>query len=146
MTYESMFVPTIPEPRSAFQSRCERAISSLNKRFPFKAGTAIVVVSHAAACIGLSRAAANLTLQDITPAAPCSIFRLTRSSNESVWTIDPHDAPNSMNGHSDHVSDLGGNTVPWNNFADKKVHRGYTGPPTSRFAPLSLREQGSEEL
>lgn len=136
--YQSMFIPEIPEPRTLFHARCERAISAINTRFPYRPRSVLVVVTHAAACIGLARAAANLTLADITPAAPCSVFRLTRSSSTPIWEIDAHDAPMSMNGHVGHLSDLGGNTVPWNHFGDKAVHRGYTGPLTSKFAPDAL--------
>ena len=140
-TYQSLFVPTIPEPRTKFHGRCDRAIQSINKRFPYSPRTAIIVVTHAAACIGLARSAANVTLQDITPAGPCSVYRLTRTSNSQVWVLDPHDTPGSLNGHTDHLSDLGGNTVPWNNFGDKKINRGYTGPPKSRFAPPEVRNE-----
>jgi len=140
-SYESMFVPEIPEPRAAFLDRCDRGIRCLNQRFPFRPKTAIVIVTHAAACIGLARAAANRTLQDITPAAPCSVFGLVRSENTNVWTIDPFDAPKGLNGYTDHLSKMGTATVPWNHFADKKVHEGYTGPPLSRFAPNSLKAE-----
>ena len=140
-TYESLFVPTLPEPRSEFHGRCQRTIKGLNKRFPFSPRSAIVAVSHAAGCIGLVRAATNLTFQDITPAAPCSVYRLTRSSDDDVWSIDAHDAPNSLNGHTDHMSDLLGATIPWNNFGDKSINKGYTGPSTSRFAPKDIREE-----
>jgi broad specificity phosphatase PhoE len=139
--YQSLFVPTLPEPRSEFHGRCERAIHALNQRYCFKPRSALVVVSHAAACIGLARAAANLTLTDITPAAPCTIFRLSRTDNSATWQMDQHDAVNSLNGHTSHLSDLGSTTVPWNHFGDKAIHRGYTGPPTSRFAPKDLNDE-----
>lgn len=141
LSYQSLFVPEIPEPRSKFHSRCERAIQLLNKRFPYRPGTALVVVTHAAACIGLCKAAIQGQLQDVTPAAPCSVYRLTRNSpTQTVWDLDPHDAVGSLNGHSDHISDLGTNTVPWNNFGDKMIHGGYTGPQNSRFAPAELKK------
>lgn len=146
-TYESLFVPPLPEPRSAFHGRCQRAVNAISnsRHGRFRPGTALIVVSHAAGCIGMAAAATNRTLADITPAAPCSIYRLTRTSSDDTnettdgfgggWTMDAHDAVHSMNGHTAHVRELGTNTVPWNNFGDKKVFRGYTGPPTSRFAP-----------
>jgi len=135
--YESMFVPEIPEPRSQFHARCDRAVEALGRRFPFRPRSAVVVVTHAAACISLARAATGLRLSDITPAGPCAVYKLTRSarSDDGKWRIDPHDAPNGLNGHTDHVSSMGGATVPWNHFGDKCVDAGYTGPPTSRFAP-----------
>ena len=132
--HPSLFVPTIPEPRSEFLHRCQRAVQCLNETY--SSNPAIVVVTHAAACIGLCRAAtASNTWEDITPAAPCSVYRLSRKVGEDVWTLDAHDAPNSLNGHTSHLTELGTTTKPWNNFGDKKVNKGYTGPPTSRFAP-----------
>lgn len=139
--YKSLFVPDLPEPRSEFHNRCHRAIQSINKRHAYAPKTALVVVSHAAACIGLARAAANKTIADITPAGPTSVFQLTRTSDSAVWSLDPHDAPGSLNGHTEHISDMGTKTVPWNHFADKKFHKGYTGPATSRFAPPGYREE-----
>jgi broad specificity phosphatase PhoE len=137
--YKSLFVPIIPEARSDFSNRCERAITQINKRYPYSPRSALVIVSHAAAVIGLLKAATGLSAQDITPAGPCSVFRLTRTSDSDVWKLDQHDELKSMNGHTDHISDMGGRTVPWNNFGDKKLNKGYTGPPTSRFAPPEVR-------
>ena len=142
--YESLFVPKLPEPRSEFHSRCQRAVQAISRRHRFRPGTALIVISHAAGCIGMSAAASNQSLADITPAAPCSIYRMTRTCDTPVWSMDTHDAVNSMNGHTAHVSDLGSSTVPWNNFGDKKVFRGYTGPSTSRFAPAGYAAR--EEL
>jgi broad specificity phosphatase PhoE len=141
LSYQSMFVPTIPEPRTAFHARCDRSLSLMNKRFPFRPRNVIVVVTHAAACISMVRSAINGTLADVTPAAPCSVYKLTRTSGNSVWSIDSHDIPKGMNGHSAHLSDMGVNTVPWNHFADISIHEGYTGPKTSRFAPKSLKSE-----
>jgi len=148
LTYDSLFVPTIPEPRSEFHDRCAKAIKAINRRFPYRPRTAIVAVTHAAGCIGLSKAAAQLALQDVTPACPCGVYRLTRTSDTETWRLDPHDVPGSMNGYVDHLSSGGlrGSTVPWNNFGDKKNHAGYTGPPTSKFAPASLREELSRTV
>lgn len=120
------------EPRSEFLNRCNRGAAAINKRFVFKPRTAVVVVTHAAGCIGISRAAANVTLQDVNPAGPCSITRLTRTSNTEVWDLDAWDDHNGLNGHTGHISDSGIFTYPWNNFGDKKVNRGYTGPPDSQ--------------
>lgn len=89
-------------------------------------------MTHAAGCIGISRAAGNVTLQDVNPAGPCSITRLTRTSNTEVWTIDAWDDSNGLNANMGHVSDPGIFTYPWNNFGDKKVNRGYTGPLESQ--------------
>ena len=141
LNHTSLFVPEIPEPRSLFHNRCDRAIDALSTTYPYQAGTALIVVTHAAACIGLCRAALKGSLSDVTPAAPCSVYRLTRSSDTRIWEMDEHDKEGGLNGHSAHLSDLGTKTVPWNNFADKKIHKGYTGPPTSRFAPQSVKDE-----
>jgi broad specificity phosphatase PhoE len=133
--YKSMFVPKLPEPRDQFHGRCQQVGTAVHKRYPYRPKTAIIAVTHAAGCIGLAAALTNLTIADITPAAPCSIYKLTRTSSTSTWTIDAHDIENSMNGYTDHISEMGQSTVPWNNFADKKYFHGYTGPATSRFAP-----------
>lgn len=137
--YESLYYPPLPEPRDQFHNRCQAAIQAINRAHHFRPGTVLIAVTHAAACIGLTAAASNLTLADITPAAPCSVYRLTRTSNSPVWKLDPHDMVGGLNGYTDHISDLGINTVPWNHFANKAFHQGYTGPPSSRFAPESVK-------
>ena len=133
--YKSMFVPQLPEPRDQFHGRCQQVGTAIQKRYPYRPKSVIVAVTHAAGCIGLAAALTNLAIADITPAAPCSIYKLTRTSDTAIWTIDAHDSDNSMNGYTDHISDMGNSTTPWNNFADKKYFHGYTGPATSRFAP-----------
>jgi broad specificity phosphatase PhoE len=127
--HESLFTPSLPEPRSEFLARCDRAIAALNRCFHFRPRSAIVIVSHAAACVGLARAAANATLQDVNPAGPCGIYRLTRTSETSLWDLDHYSSANGMNAYSKHLSDVGTTTVPWNHFGDKKLNKGYTGPP-----------------
>jgi hypothetical protein len=96
-----------------------------------------VMVTHAAACIALTKILTNLNLSDITPAGPCSIYRLTRSSETEVWSIDAHDDLKGHNGFTGHLSEMGSTTVPWNKFGDgTREKKFYTGPPTSRFAPI----------
>jgi hypothetical protein len=97
------------------------------------------MVSHAAGCVALAKTLTQQTLQDITPAGPCSIYGFTRMENTDVWSLDPHDKPQGMNGYTEHLSDMGSATVPWNNFGDGKT-KFYTGPATSRFAPKELPE------
>jgi len=133
MNYESFFIPTLPEPRSEFFTRCQHSVDGLHERFPYRAGQVLIAVSHAAGCIALAKTLTKLTLQDITPAGPCSIYGFTRESNSSVWSLDPHDKPGSLNGYTDHLSNMGSATRPWNNFGDGTT-KFYTGPPTSRFA------------
>lgn len=155
LSYQSLFVPTLPEPTDVFHARCDRAMTALSKRFTFRPKTALVVVTHAAACIGLAAAATNLTVADINPAAPCGVYRLTRTGAQpDVWKIDAADADaatstsdstgaikRNLNGHTAHLSNMSGKTIAWNHFGPKNVHRGYTGPPTSRFAPPEIREE-----
>ena len=92
------------------------------------------MVSHAAGCIALAKTLTKRDLSEITPAGPCSVYGFTRSSNTDTWTIDQHDNLQGLNGYTGHLSEMGGSTIPWNNFGDGKV-KFYTGPPTSRFAP-----------
>lgn len=122
------------EPRSEFFLRCQRSVDCLHERYIYKPRQVLVMVSHAAGCIALAKTFTQQTLQDITPAGPCSIYRLTRTSDTSVWTLDPHNKPQGMNGYTEHLSEMGSATVPWNNFGDGTT-KFYTGPPTSRFAP-----------
>lgn len=91
------------------------------------------MVSHAAGCIALAKTLTKKTLQDVTPAGPCSIYCFTRTSDSEVWTLDLHDEPQGMNGYTEHLSEMGSATVPWNNFGDG-ITKFYTGPATSRFA------------
>jgi broad specificity phosphatase PhoE len=135
--YKSMFHPTLPEPRHAFRERCQKVVTSLSQRIPYRPNSAIVIVTHAAACIGISVAAADCQNQHVTPAAPASIYGLSRSSGCQAWNLPPHDAPESWNGYTSHLSKLDGKTVPWNHFGSDK---GYTGPPTSRFAPTDTQK------
>jgi hypothetical protein len=127
----------LAEPRSAFFDRCQKSVDAFHERYPYKPKQAVVMVSHAAGCIALTRAFTKRPLTDITPAGPCSIYMLTRNSNTERWTIDDHDLPNGMNGHTDHLSDLGTSTKPWNNFGDG-ITKFYTGPSNSRFHPDKL--------
>jgi broad specificity phosphatase PhoE len=133
LSYESLFVPPLPESKSHFLGRCDKAIKHLHQRFPYKPRSAIVIVTHAAGCIGLARACAQITLEQLTPAGPTSIFGLYRTNHTEVWNIDKFDT--GLNGHIQHLSDMGTRTLPWNNFGDKRFNHGYTGPPHSRFAP-----------
>jgi len=134
INHESLFVPSMPEPKSVFFDRCDRVAKTFNERYPYKPRQVFVMVSHAAGCVAMSKAFTGLDLNEITPAAPCSLFLLSRASASEKWSIDAHDQPKSMNGYTDHLTDMGTNTVPWNNFGDG-TKKFYTGPPTSRFAP-----------
>lgn len=127
--YESLFTPDLPEARSDFLGRCDRAMDSLNQRFSFRPRTAIVIVSHAAACVGLARAGAKVELQDVNPPGPCSVYKLTRTSDTDVWDLDHYADKAGFNAYSKHLSVIGKTTVPWNNFGDKSINKGYTGPP-----------------
>ena len=94
------------------------------------------MVSHAAGCIAMAKTLTGLDLSDITPAGPCSIYRFSRTAESKPWSLDAHDKLDGMNGYTQHLSDMGTKTVPWNNFGDGDT-KFYTGPPTSRFAPPS---------
>jgi broad specificity phosphatase PhoE len=133
--HESLFVPELPEPRAKFQSRCERVAAEMSKRYPYRSGTALVVVTHAAGCIGMASAASKRMYTEINPACPCSIYRLTRTADSDTWALDDHDAGDSMNGYTGHMANVGSSTVPWNHFGNKAVFHGYTGPAASRWAP-----------
>jgi broad specificity phosphatase PhoE len=142
--HKSMFIPQLPEPRDQFHRRCQQVALAMHQRYVYQPKSAIIMVTHAAGCIGLAAALTNTTIADVTPAAPCSIYKLTRTSNTSVWTMDRHDIKNSMNGYTDHIQDMGTTTLPWNHFADKKFFHGYTGPATSRFAPAEYADRIEE--
>eukprot|EP00536_Pseudo-nitzschia_multiseries_P012164 jgi/Psemu1/31089/gm1.31089_g len=141
ISYESLFVPELPEPRSAFMKRCERVAETFNERHPYKPRQVFFMVSHAAGCIAMSKALAGFELDEITPAGPCSIYMFSRTNGSEKWSLDPHDQPNSMNGYTGHLSNMGTATVPWNAFGDGKK-KFYTGPKNSRFAP---KEESLEE-
>jgi len=144
-SHESLFVPPLPEPREGLLGRCEKAVTHFNQRYKYKPSTVFVVVTHAASCVAIAKAASAMALNEITPAAPCGIFELTRTHQTDVWTMDAHDAPNSMNGYVKHVSDLSLKTTrPWNHFGPKGTDQYYTGPPTSHFAPLPTREDSDK--
>jgi broad specificity phosphatase PhoE len=152
--HESLFVPDLPEPRSKFVERCERAVQALNDRYPYRPRSVIVLVTHAAGCVGLCRAATRLPLNKISPAAPCGVYRMTRrqplrsqdDSSSSSSSSSPADGPEwkmdgTLNGCVGHLSEMGAGTVPWNHFGNSKTdpHRGYTGPVDSPLAPESVR-------
>ena len=134
-TYKSFFTPTLPEPRSAFEKRCQQSVNALHTKYPYQPRQVIVLVSHAAGCIMLAKTLTKKQFTDITPAGPCSIYGFTRTSNTETWSIDEHNKVNGLNGYSTHLSMLGSSTPPWNNFGDG-TRKFYTGPPTSRFAPI----------
>jgi len=135
-SYQSLFTPTLPESREDFLHRCDRVMQELHNRFDFVEKSAIIVVTHAAGCVALARAAANLTLQEINPAPPCGMYILTRSCNTPIWSLDHHSIPSGANGFVGHVSDLGRHTFPWNHFGNKKENNGYTGPTRNDLESL----------
>jgi broad specificity phosphatase PhoE len=129
--YTSLMIPQMPENKPAFHTRCDDFIKIFNKAYPHTSSSrVIIVVSHAAGCVGLARSASQQTLQDINPASACAVFRLTRTSNSEKWDLDHYSMDGGMNGHSKHISDQGIYTIPWNHFGDKSGGEdGYTGPP-----------------
>lgn len=140
-TYESMFMPTLPENQEQFLGRSEEVVRQLNERYRLQATKeggvdgdcttprVIVIVTHAAGCVALSKSASGQELQDINPAAPCGIYRLDRVDDSERWDIDHHSKEGGMNGYTDHLScGVGKMTVPWNHFGDNKVNDGYSGP------------------
>jgi hypothetical protein len=127
---------TLLEPRAVFFDRCQRTVDCFHQRHPYKRRQVFVMVSHAAGCVAMAKTLSKKELTDITPAGPCSIYMFSRTSDTTTWELDQHDAPNSMNGFTGHLSNLGDATVPWNNFGDGII-KFYTGPPTSRFAPTT---------
>lgn len=127
--HEPMFTPALPENKDQFLERCAKVWPAVAERFPADKHKVLIMVSHAAGCIGLSHKGAQRPLNEITPAAPCSIFRL-QQFGKGEWSLDKYDdEENGMNGFTKHLSTIGPNTTPWNSF------NGYTGPLDSKFAP-----------
>lgn len=108
-SYDSVFVPDLPEkfPES-FLPRCEKAMEAINQRFKYAPKTSIIIVTHAAGCIGLAASAAKVTIDEVNAAAPCSIFKLTRTSDDETWKI-----CSSCHGYKDHMTAMGKKTWPW---------------------------------
>jgi len=149
------------ESDSDSESKCDSESNSIGGKH-----RVIILVTHAACCIGLSAKAAGLQLQDINAASPCSIYRLNRNMNMNMnmnmnkniiddvckeedgdssnggvsngnndmrWTLDHYSKVNGMNGYTGHMdmkvnAELG-KTYPWNNFGDRSIDNGWTGPP-----------------
>lgn len=129
--YNTMFVPSLPEDKARFFQRCEDAMASITKEFEINEGNrnrVIIVVTHAACCIGLVRAATGLHTSEINPASPCGIYQLTRKKVDEKWNIDHFSKAAGLNGYTGHLEDVGTCTKPWNHFGDKDVDDGYTGP------------------
>jgi hypothetical protein len=93
----------------------------------------IIVVKHAAACIGLAKAGTKWSLSEINPAGPCCIYRLDRdstttsisSSTTSVTSLSSYDAnanniPSLKNNGSD-------GTSTWTVDRYAKPHNGMNG-------------------
>mmetsp|Transcript_28156 Transcript_28156/g.32813 ORF Transcript_28156/g.32813 Transcript_28156/m.32813 type:complete len:303 (-) Transcript_28156:241-1149(-) len=133
--------PSLPEDKDKFLQRCDDAITHLQRQY--SSSKVLIVVTHAACCIGLVKAATGMELCDVNPAAPCSIYRLTRATatsyndddnddNDDVWEIDHHSKDDGMNGFTGHLSELGECTIPWNHFNRNRWSEdykdGYTGP------------------
>jgi len=141
-TYESMFIPTLPENRGQFLDRSEEVVRRLNERYRRQVtkdgGTdrectttprVIVIVTHAAGCVALSKSASGQDLKNINPSPPCGIYRLDRVDDSERWDIDDYSKEGGMNGYTDHLCcGVGETTVPWHHFGDKEVNNGYTGP------------------
>ena len=145
-TYKSIMVPTLPESLPEFHDRCQAFMDAFHQRHSYKPKTVYVLTTHAAACVGLSAKACTAgSLEFVSPAGPCSVYQMYRFDDSTKWNLDAHDAPNSKNGYVGHIRDMGVNTFPWNNFGDKNIHEGYTGPPTHRFAPDSLKVESKKD-
>lgn len=129
INHESLFVPPLPESRTEFVSRCEKAVVEFNKKYTFVPNTAFIIVTHAAGCVSLAKAAGGCELSDINAASPCGVFGLTRTSNTEKWEICHHDKENGLNGYISHLSDVGVHTVPWNHLG---LNGSYTGPPRKK--------------
>ena len=130
--YETAFVPELPEDCQKFFNRCDEAMKHISDDYPCDEegkNRVIIIVTHAACCIGLAKSATGMALQEINAAAPCSIFKMTRKSSDSAWRMDHYAKDGGLNGFTDHMENIGTNTRPWNNFGDKNVNNGWTGPP-----------------
>jgi len=144
-SHQSFFIPELPESKMESLPRLKQAVEAIEDRFPIhwtshdggkRKKQPIVVVTHAAACIGLAKAAADCELDEVNPAGPCSVFRLDRRSvrhqpQDLQWSMDHYAKSPGMNGYLGHLSDWGEATVPWNNFGalDQDERSKYTGPP-----------------
>lgn len=107
--HESLFVPDVPEKfPDEFVPRCAKAVTELNKKYTYRSHSVLLVVTHAAGCIALAASAAGVHTDDINAAAPCSITKLSRSSNDDIWEL-----CDVNHGYKDHMSTLGKKTWPW---------------------------------
>jgi broad specificity phosphatase PhoE len=137
------FTPALPETVESFFKRCEDAMTHIENKYAD--APILILVTHAACCIGLTMAATKRSLQEVNPAAPCSIYRLNRtipldhdngnvSGNGNGWQMDHYSKKGGMNGYTRHMSEIGPHTFPWNHFNRNESNRsvpgaGYTGPP-----------------
>lgn len=134
-----LFTPTIPESKEDSLQRFQRVVDAINTTYTYRPNQSIIIVTHAAACIGLVKAATQRPLNQITPAGPCSVYHLQRHSNSPLWEIDCFTKRGGLNGHIQHVSDAGKYTLPWNNYGPKCTITNkskYTGPPPPAMEPL----------
>lgn len=92
----------------AFLPRCDKAVDAINEKYTYISGTAVVIVTHAAGCIGLAASAAGVHIDEINAAAPCSIYKLTRSSDNGKWQI-----CDINHGYKKHITKTGNTTWPW---------------------------------
>ena len=133
--HSSLFEPSLPESAEAFLQRCEKAIVQLNQSYPYDENgpdKVVILVTHAAGCVGLAKAASGKQLQDVNASPPCGIYRLTRTTNGEIWDMDHFAKENGMNAYCKHITDMGESTIPWNHFGPKDVNDGYSGPAPLR--------------
>lgn len=135
-----LFIPDLPESKEESLQRFQRVIDAIHNTYTYQPNQTIIIVTHAAACIGLVKAATQRSLSQITPAGPCCIYHLQRySNNNKVWHMDCFTKRLGLNGHMHHVSDAGQYTIPWNNYGPKCMITNkskYTGPPPSDMEQL----------
>mmetsp|Transcript_16573 Transcript_16573/g.24183 ORF Transcript_16573/g.24183 Transcript_16573/m.24183 type:complete len:276 (-) Transcript_16573:642-1469(-) len=126
--YSTLFVPDLPEDCEKFFDRCDEAMKRIGAAYPCHEDNnrVLIIVTHAACCIGLVKSGTGCAVQEITAAAPCSIYKMTRTTEEEKWTIDHYSKEGGTNGYTGHMKDVGSATVPWNNFGEDKT---YSGPP-----------------
>ena len=148
-SHAPLFIPNLPESKEESLIRFQRVMEAIHQTYyndcrPTNNPQVLIIVTHAAACIGIVKAATGKELHEITPAGPCSVYRLQKktteidgSNNRHFWDIDPYwRIPEGLNGHMQHITNAGQVTIPWNNYGPRcpiTKRSKYTGPPRSEI-------------
>jgi broad specificity phosphatase PhoE len=115
--------PNLPEnfPDQCLE-RCKKAAEAITAHFPYQAGQAIIIISHAAPCVAIAACLCEMPLKVINPVGPANVTKMVRKSDDEPWVL-----VDGWNCKSDHTKVKSKHTVPWHNWGENWAYSGPDG-------------------